>query len=91
MYEQYAKIKKEIELLQVIEVDLKARIIADMKERGSIKEKYNFGSFTMSSRKNYTYSPNVTKLVEQVELAKVEEKEKGIATVEITNYITFKE
>ena len=39
MYEQYAKIKKDIELLQVIEADLKARIIADMKERGSIKEK----------------------------------------------------
>ena len=90
MYEQYAKIKKEIEVLETIADDLKKKIVADMKERNMPKQQEAYGSFTLVKKAKYIYSDEVKKIEDIVKMAKIEEEEKGIAQIEETEYLTFK-
>lgn len=87
IYEQYKTIRNQMSILEIQESELKKKIIEDMVAQGKIKE----GPITLASRKNYKYSPAVKEFEDQIKIMKVEEQEKGIATVEVTQYITYKE
>lgn len=89
-YVEYAKIRKQREELEKEEALLLNVIIEEMKERKVVKETFEFGSFTVAHRTNYTYSNKVKELVEKVKLAQLKEVEKGTAKAKVTNYLIFK-
>lgn len=90
IYKQYADLMQQSKALDTQLEEVKAQIVEDMKTREVKTEKHEFGTFTMTSRKKVSYSDNIKELENSVKIAKIEEEEKGIATIETTEFLTFK-
>ena len=90
LYKQYATIRAKQDVLDSIEKDLKNRILQDMQSKKLVKEKFEFGSFTVASKKNYIFSNKIKKLEENVKLAKEVEITKKIAKIKENPYVTYK-
>ena len=90
LYKQYAQIKKDLELLQNEESILRDAILQDMRDKKVIKEKFEFGQFTVGCRKSYTYSTKIKDMEDKVTIAKIKEVEKGKAKFKETNYVVYK-
>lgn len=69
--------------------EAKQTLLAEMEANGEEKVQTEYGSFTVASRKSYTYTDAVKKLEEKVKLAKVKEEQTGTATKKITQYIVY--
>lgn len=67
---------------------LKEQVIDEMKVEGLDSYKTDYGSFSIGRRKSYTYTAAVKALEEQVKIKKVEEEEKGLADVKVTEYLS---
>jgi len=85
----YAKLTAQLNVLKAKQEVLKLSIISEMEKGGITSEDTKYGKFTYSTRRSYTYSEAVKKLMERVKVAKVKEEAKGIAKVKETNYLTF--
>lgn len=90
IYKQYAELVQASKAIETQLDELKAKIVEDMKSREVKSEKQEFGTFTITSRKKISYSENIKELENSVKIAKIEEEEKGIATIEQTEFLTFK-
>jgi len=90
IYKQYAELVQASKAIETQLEELKVKIVEDMKNREVKSDKQEFGTFTISSRKKISYSENIKTLENSVKLAKIEEEEKGIATIEQTEFLTFK-
>ncbi len=90
IYKQYAELVQASKILETQLDELKAQIVEDMKTREVKSDKQEFGTFTLASRKKVSYSENIKTLENSVKLAKIEEEEQGIATIEQTEFLTFK-
>lgn len=77
IYKQYADLVAQANMLDYQITELKTKIVEDMKSRDAKSEKLS-------------YSNNIKELENSVKIAKIEEEEKGIATVEMTEFLTFK-
>ena len=80
--------KKEL-LLK--EETIKALLLTEMANAGTVKESFDFGSLSVSSRKTYKYSDAITKMEEKIKIKKDDEVKQGIAEVKVTEFITFRE
>jgi hypothetical protein len=85
--QQYAELKIQIAHLEKQAEALKPKVLTVVEKSGG--EDTPLGRFTLSSRKTWKYSEKVTKLVEKVKVAQVEEQEKGIAECTISNSLVF--
>jgi hypothetical protein len=90
IYKQYAELVQASKAIETQLDELKAKIVEDMKTREVKSDKQEFGTFTLASRKKVSYSDNIKELENSVKLAKIEEEEQGIATIEQTEFLTFK-
>lgn len=90
IYKQYAELMQASKAIDTQLDEIKAQIVEDMKSRQAKSEKHEYGTFTLASRKKISYSENIKTLEESVKIAKIEEEEKGIATIEMTEFLTFK-
>lgn len=84
---ELATVAAEIKTLKAKEEELKLKIMGEMKAAGVDTYKSDFGTVSHVTRKSYTYSPEVAKLNEALKLKKVEEEERGIAEVSVTEYV----
>lgn len=84
---ELATIAAEIKTLKAKEEELKSKIMGEMKAAGVDTYKSDFGTVSHVTRKTYTYSPEVDKMSEKLKLKKVEEEERGIAEVSVTEFI----
>lgn len=89
--EQLAATAAERKDLEVKEKALKDSLLAEMKKVHHEKEETVYGTFTISRRSSYTYTPAVKALEEEVKMRKDEEQKRGLATESVTEYILFKE
>lgn len=91
IFKDYADIKRQISTLEDQAKVLQVGVVAEMEKAGKTKEETEFGRFSIASRKNYKYSAKVEVLEEKVELAKIKEREQGVAKVTETNYLMYKD
>lgn len=89
VYERYAQIKAQMKALEEEEAILKAGIMKELETNNADKIAFEFGKFTKSSRTSYSYSEKVALLKEKVELQQIKERDKGIAKVSVSHYLTF--
>lgn len=89
-FAQYAKIKHQIKELTAEAKELEPEIVSGMVELGVDKVKTEFGGFTLTTRKTWSYSEKVTALEEQVKVLKAQEESGGVATFEEKKGLMFK-
>lgn len=89
-FEEYGIVYAQIEALKVKGEELKAKIVQEMVERGDKKVEKSVGSFTISHRKTWTYSPKVKELEECVKTQKAIEESSEIATYVENPSLLFK-
>lgn len=90
IYKQYAELIQASKILDAQLEEVKALIFDDMKKLDVKSSKQEFGTFTITQRKKLSYSDNVKALEENVKIAKIEEEEQGIATIEINEFLSFR-
>lgn len=66
---------------------IKTNMLAEMKADNLTTYKSDFGTVSFVTRKKYVYSDAVKKKEEEVKILKVEEEEKGIAQVSVTEFV----
>lgn len=91
MYKEYADVKFQIKLLETKVEELKTTLLEEIKKTGEDKVENEYGKFTIGRRNNWTYSPKLTTLGNEVKSKQIDEQEKGIAKVKVTEFISFKE
>ena len=85
-YIEYVEVLKELEVLEKRRDEIRAKIIASMKEDTSETE---FGTFTRAHRSTWAYSDKVDALTQKVKLQQVKEQKNGTAKETITTYLRF--
>lgn len=88
---ELAKIALEKKQLQLKEETIKNQLTIEMKKEGKTSEKFDFGTVSIGVRKTYTYSPEVSKLKDKLQIKMDNEVKQGIAEVKQTEFITFRE
>lgn len=80
IFEEFAVLDAQIDLLTSQKDELKVKIIEDMVSKGKEKEPTAVGNFTISMRKTWTYSNKVAELEEEYKARKAIEEKDEIAT-----------
>ena len=75
----------------VKEKALKDELMNQLAKLGKDKEETPFGIFTIAHRPKYTFSKAIQKREEALKIAKVDAIEQGKVTVEMSDYVLFKE
>jgi hypothetical protein len=88
---RYAELKAQIKALEAEVDDLKPGILAEMKASEADKVDHDAGTFTVSRRKSWTFTPKVESIRESLKTAEADEKADGSATFEETEFLLFKE
>lgn len=91
LLKDYASLKRQMAALEEQEKVLKVAVMAELEKNKLDKAETEFGRFSLATRKNYSYSGKVEEMEEKVKLAKLKEVEKGVARVNETHYLLFKE
>lgn len=90
MFKAYAQTQYKIGQLKIELEDLGKQITEGLKALGVKNIKIpKLGTFTLSQRKNWSYSPAVKDLENKVKTAKKDEQESGVASYEITEHVRF--
>lgn len=80
----YAEKKAKVKQIEADLEEMKPLIIEHLAQQGVDKLPTSLGTFTVSERSTWKYSPAVEKLQE-------EEKQRGIATKKVSTTLTFNE
>jgi hypothetical protein len=77
---EYAKIQERIDALDAIKEALRDKIIKEIKKSPDHKEESKWGTFLLTVRPTWTYSPAVKTAEVKLKDLKEKEQKKGIAT-----------
>lgn len=88
-YQAYATLDFQIKELTLKKEELKNKILSEMSEKGEIKVESDFGKFTVSKLKRWTYTEKVTELEEKFKTEKAKEESNGMATYEEQDSLRF--
>lgn len=88
--EEYAFISIEIKRLEERKKELAAQLMDYMQQENITKQKTEHGTFSIASRKSWTYTDNVKKLEMEYKTLKNREEKMGIATFKENFYLLFK-
>lgn len=91
MYKDYADIKVQIKYLEAKADEIKENMIKELLTMPDNRVENEYGRFAIGRRNNWTYSPKLESLKADVKSKEIDEQEKGIAKVKVTEFITFKE
>jgi predicted phage-related endonuclease len=89
-YEKYADVKKQIKELTNQAKELENEIKEEMKIHELDKIKSDWGTFSLSVRKTWTYSPAVDEIKKNLKEMQFEETENGKATCNEKEVLTFR-
>lgn len=91
LYKKYAVLKDQIKSLEEEVKSLQPELLADLKvkteEMVDKNLKFEFATFSLMERKNWTYSSEVEDREKQLKEVKKTEEENGIAKVIVTESI----
>lgn len=86
--EKYADLKNSIKRLEEEAALLQPEIMAEMGDAQEISTE--FGTFTVASRRKWTYPESVEKSREELKKAELEAQQTGYATYDEKPYLVFK-
>lgn len=89
IFKKYADIRLELAALEEQESLLKGEILQSLEDKGKDKEETDFGTFSVRSKKTWTYSKKVQKMQDDLKIQKYTEEQKGVATAEEKSYLAF--
>ncbi len=87
---ELSKIALDKKQLQLKEETIKNQLTIEMKKEGKKSEKFDFGTVSIGVHKTYTYSPEVSKLKDKLQIKMDNEVKQGIAEVKQTESIKFR-
>lgn len=90
LLKKYEVVEMQIKALETEKEAIRTEILNDMIQNDEKKADGDFGSFTVGTRKTWTYSEKVEALTEKVKLAKGKEEKNGTAKAVETNYLMYK-
>jgi len=90
LYEQYAMMKNAIKVLDERTEELQAMILEEMDALKVEKQKFAYGTFSITSRKSFKYSDLVKVKDAEVKALKKVEEEDGTATFEEKKSLLFR-
>jgi len=90
LFKQYADVKNEIKRLSDIAKGIELQVREEMIKEDKTKAEAEFGTFSLVTRKKYTYTDKVKEAEKSVKEMKKEEEKSGLATVEESQSITFR-
>jgi len=86
LYEQYAKILADEKVLKAEKELLKGQILQEIEDK---PKEFEWGKFSRSIRKTYTYSEELQDRALDLKEAQLDEVEQGKAQIKESPYITF--
>lgn len=89
LYESYAILEAKIAELETQKAPLRVKILEEMVERAEKKVDTPFGSFSVSNRKSWTYTPRVAEAEEKFKALQAKEQSTGDATFTETPSLRF--
>ncbi len=94
LYEQYAMMKNATKVLDERVKELQGMIADVMLDLGVDKQEFDYGTFSIATRKTYRYSQALeqreNQLNEELENDKQKERESGVATCEEKKGLLFR-
>lgn len=90
LYEQYAMMKNASKVLDERTTELQEMILEEMNRIGVEKQKFEYGSFSITERKTWKYTDDVKQKETEFKEAKKSEEESGTATCEIKKGLLFR-
>lgn len=87
---ELAQLSAEAAVLEAKIKEIKLKLIDEFKANKISNYKTDYGSFSLGQRRSYSYTDAVKKLEEEVKLKKVDEEERGLAEVKISEFITVR-
>jgi len=91
MYKDYADIKFQIKYLESKADEIKEKMIKELLTMPDNAVSNEYGRFAIGRRNNWTYSPKLESLKADVKSKEIDEQEKGVAKLKVTEFITYKE
>lgn len=88
---QYAALSMEIKTLEAQRASIKLDIVEEFVAQGVDKMETDLGTFSLTRTRKWRYSKKLTAQEEKLEIARVDEQEKGIAKATITESIRFQQ
>lgn len=87
---EYVEIEATIRKLEDAKEILRSQILSDLKSIDADKvESELFGTFSITSRTTWKYSPKVNEMEEKLKIAKVREQDREVATPIISESLRY--
>lgn len=90
LLKKYEGVELKLKALETEKEVIRNMILDQMVKSDLKKTDGDLGSFTVGSRKSWTYSDKIETLTEKVKLAKAKEEKNGTAKAVETNYLMYK-
>jgi hypothetical protein len=88
--QELAQLSAEAAVIDAKIKAVKLKLIDEFKAQNIKSYQTDYGNFTLTQKKSYTYTDEVKKLEEACKLRKVEEEERGLAEVKVSEFITVR-
>lgn len=88
-FQEYAILDAQIKHLTSQKDELKEKILADMVEQNEKKVESDFGKFSITKLKTWTYPERVTALKDKYDIEKAKSESNGEATYEEKDSLRF--
>jgi hypothetical protein len=85
----YAELKLQEKMIAKQLEDIKKEVLNEVQKQGG-NVKHGLGEFYLGHKTNYIYSKKVVALIEEAEIAKIEDVRSGKAKENITEFVSFK-
>ncbi len=91
LLKKYVEINQKYADITAMRESLREEIVKDMRKNKMEKVETDFGSFTVATKTNWTYTKAVEAIKEKLKIAQVKEQQKGLAKPSETQYLVYKE
>jgi hypothetical protein len=86
---EVAEVATRRKALEAQEKELKDQLLVAMRKAKTMREKTEYGSFTIKPYTRYEYSEEVVSLEESLKIKKQDEVERGVAKAIVTESVAF--
>lgn len=90
LYQQYSMMKAAAKVLDERVDEINQLIVEEMERLGVERQTFEYGVFSLTSRKKWKYSPDILSKEREVKELKKREEDEGKATFEETKSLLFR-
>ena len=90
LYKEYARLDTKTKEWTEKRDAVRAQLLEEMQMHDIKTDITPYGTFTVTNRTTYTYTPAIKALEEKVKIKKLDEVEQGLAKKSVSSFITYK-